>query len=582
MILHKVKRISQSIVLFSIWTSVILSIFNVTNLLGQGKLYWSDWGSQKIQSSNLDGTNITDLVTGLNSLKGDVALDLQNNKVYWIDRTGFLQKANLDGSNIQTIATGIGSGGRGLDLDVSNGHVYYGDYSNNNIKRANLDGSGVITVLSGLGGNRGHALDLTNGKIYWTENTSNKVRRANLDGSSIEDLVTTGLSYPYGIILDVVGGKMYFSDLDNGSIYASNLDGSNKTTLISGLSQPLNLELDLANNHIYWADEAASKIERCNLDGTGKTVAVTGLNMPIGLAIELPQPSITNGLVAHYPFDGNSSDISGNNLNGSNTSVQWGGTLTGRSGQSLSLPGTDNKKVVVSHNNLLNLTEWTVSAWVYANNPDSGGVIIEKGDSPGANFRLAFNHSGGSPARQPYAFFEQSDGTDVKIAATGTNLQNQWASIVATRDSSSFRLYIDGTEAASQPSPPASAQNGQNLFIGTDAGSNYFFDGKIDDVRIYSRALSTNEISMLYDLRETKTPLTNSNFQTAVNLWFSDEANATATYGHIKDWNTSAVTNMQNAFYNRTHLRQTYLGWDNEANYQRIKCSGEQRYSIKT
>ena len=142
-------------------------------------------------------------------------------------------------------------------------------------------------------------------------------------------------------------------------------------------------------------------------------------------------------MVAHYPFDGNSSDISGNNLNGSNTSVQWGGTLTGRSGQSLSLPGTDNKKVVVSHNNLLNLTEWTVSAWVYANNPDSGGVIIEKGDSPGANFRLAFNHSGGSPARQPYAFFEQSNGTDVKIAATGTNLQNQWASIVATRDSSS-------------------------------------------------------------------------------------------------------------------------------------------------
>ena len=31
-------------------------------------------------------------------------------------------------------------------------------------------------------------------------------------------------------------------------------------------------------------------------------------------------------------------------------------------------------------------------------------------------------------------------------------------------------------------------------------------------------------------------PLTNTNFQTAVNLWFSDEANATATYGHIKDW----------------------------------------------
>ena len=115
---------------------------------------------------------------------------------------------------------------------------------------------------------------------------------------------------------------MYFSDIDNNSIYTSNLDGSNKTTLISGLSQPLNLELDLANGHIYWADEATSKIERCILDGTGRTVAVTGLNMPIGLAIELPKPSITSELVAHFPFDGNSSDISGNNLNGTNTSVQ--------------------------------------------------------------------------------------------------------------------------------------------------------------------------------------------------------------------------------------------------------------------
>ena len=38
--------------------------------------------------------------------------------------------------------------------------------------------------------------------------------------------------------------------------------------------------------------------------------------------------------------------------------------------------------------------------------------------------------------------------------------------------------------------------------------------------------------------------MTDANFQTAVNLWFSDELNATMTYGHISDWNTSAVTNM--------------------------------------
>ena len=77
-------------------------------LYGQGKLYWTDWGTQKVQSANLDGTNVTDLVTGLSSAKGDVALDLQNNKIYWIDR-GTGQK-ELDGSE-ETIVVEL-SGGR--------------------------------------------------------------------------------------------------------------------------------------------------------------------------------------------------------------------------------------------------------------------------------------------------------------------------------------------------------------------------------------------------------------------------------------------------------------------------------------
>ena len=50
------------------------------------------------------------------------------------------------------------------------------------------------------------------------------------------------------------------------------------------------------------------------------------------------------------------------------------------------------------------------------------------------------------------------------------------------------------------------------------------------------------------------TPLTDANFQNAVNLWFSDEANATATYGHIRDWNTSAITDMSEAFKDAPHL----------------------------
>ena len=74
----------------------------VTPSFAAPKLFWSDWGNNKIQSANIDGTGVQDLVTGLSSAKGNVAIDTENNKVFWIDRgTGFLQKANLDGSNVE-------------------------------------------------------------------------------------------------------------------------------------------------------------------------------------------------------------------------------------------------------------------------------------------------------------------------------------------------------------------------------------------------------------------------------------------------------------------------------------------------
>ena len=53
-----------------------------------------------------------------------------------------------------------------------------------------------------------------------------------------------------------------------------------------------------------------------------------------------------------------------------------------------------------------------------------------------------------------------------------------------------------------------------------------------------------------------------SNFQTAVNLWFDNQAEANATYGHIRDWNVSAVTDMTEAFMDRTTFNEDIRDWD--------------------
>tara|TARA_R110000796_G_scaffold101889_1_gene210689 strand:- start:74 stop:928 length:855 start_codon:yes stop_codon:yes gene_type:complete len=62
------------------------------------------------------------------------------------------------------------------------------------------------------------------------------------------------------------------------------------------------------------------------------------------------------------------------------------------------------------------------------------------------------------------------------------------------------------------------------------------------------------------------TALTNSNFSTARDLWFTDQAQAEATYGLIGDWNTTAVTNMSNAFsfagVVTNDFNEDISGWD--------------------
>ena len=58
------------------------------------------------------------------------------------------------------------------------------------------------------------------------------------------------------------------------------------------------------------------------------------------------------------------------------------------------------------------------------------------------------------------------------------------------------------------------------------------------------------------------TLLNDSNFQTAVNLWFDAEANATAIYGHISDWNTSAVTDMSRTFRYKSNFNEDISRWD--------------------
>ena len=257
------------------------------------KLYWTDWGTDKIQRADLDGSNVEDLVSsaGLNGPDG-LALDMAGGKMYWTDAgTSKIQRADLDGSNVEDLVTSGLSIPYGLALDVSAGKMYWTNRQNGKIQRADLDGSNVedLIALAGFPFPGEIALDVSAGKMYWTNPGSDKIQRADLDASNVEDLVSSGLSNPTGLALDVSGGKMYWTDRGTSKIQRADLDGSNVEDLVAtGLTSPNGLDLDVSGGKMYWADVDADKVQRADLDGSNVEDLLTsadGLMDPSGLAV---------------------------------------------------------------------------------------------------------------------------------------------------------------------------------------------------------------------------------------------------------------------------------------------------------
>ena len=86
---------------------------------------------------------------------------------------------------------------------------------------------------------------------------------------------------------------------------------------------------------------------------------------------------------------------------------------------------------------------------------------------------------------------------------TSGAIDNKWHHLVATRDDISLRFYIDGVFIGSSPTPagagPYMPTSDYSIGYGYNAGNKYW-QGSMDDLRIYNRVLSASDITALYNL----------------------------------------------------------------------------------
>jgi|GEM_PF-1913107 len=204
-----------------------------------------------------------------------------------------------------------------------------------------------------------------------------------------------------------------------------------------------------------------------------------------------------SGLIGHWPMDENTGtiahDTSGNGLDGTlSAGASWS---TGKYGSGVLFNGT-NGYVEVPHNSLLNLTtSFTVSAWVEATGlPGSGDwdAIISK-DVNDRAFSIWHKNESGTPELE--IWYGSSSGSN-QTEYTNAFTLNTWYHCAVTYNGSIMKIYKNGAEVVSSTvsAPPA---NGKNLYFGQRGDNAYYFDGAVDDIQIYNRPLSAEEVSIV-------------------------------------------------------------------------------------
>ena len=274
-----------------------------------------------------------------------------------------------------------------------------------------------------------------------------------------------------------------------------------------GAGNPVAKTLTVDGTHPFNASESASWL---SLSTSGRTITVkvntSGLAAgtytadvrltssaadPRDVPVTLTVNASATGLVGAWAFEETNGENALDSSGRRNAGALMGATRTsaGIYGRAVDFDGTDDWITVADSSSLDLSSGMTLEAWVKPDRVDTTWrTILIKEQTDQLAYALYGNTDQGVPSGNVFTT------ADNGVAGPSPLPADAWSHVATTYDGTTLRLFVDGAEVATRAVSGPIKVSGGALRIGGNAVWAEWFDGTIDEVRVYNRALSADEI----------------------------------------------------------------------------------------
>lgn len=238
---------------------LILCLFTFTGILQSSVtlgLYWTDDTANAIMRSNLDGTNVHQVVGGIENPLG---IAVTNEHIYWSDGfTNTIQRSNLNGSNVTTL---VQHSSNPNDIAIAGSYIYWANEGADSIMRSNLDGTNTITLVQPRWIAEITSITVSNNYVFWSDTPQNTIWRTNL-GSLVSTAIVVGKQAPLGIA-PIDNDYLYFVNNGRNEIIYWKIIGADSVVYRGDIYDPRDV---LINENYLYISDSNNGIFRTELD----------------------------------------------------------------------------------------------------------------------------------------------------------------------------------------------------------------------------------------------------------------------------------------------------------------------------